>query len=306
MKLSILFLLPAASIAFAPARFPGHAVAPMRSPNLVFRNELDDACETVVGTTEDLIGKADDLALSRVMRAVDHAPMIFTLRALCDKAGISAKMWSVSSNPSAFAGLTTALTVPTWCFHVWALIAVAQMASVTKSVLAADANELSQADITANSAANFMAARAIGSANPLQDTLLAALVSGYALRKGSGGGAVTVHKAAMQLMSSFTSILAILGLVSAASARIPLLCDQAQLINWIGISAYYAIATRSGNGTVRKAVNAGVAGGIIYSTLQGGLNLSLNVGSIATNIGVVGMAYVAYESINRLRKAVME
>ena len=188
MKFSLAFLLPALALGFAPQG----RLAPMRSSSLVTRNELDDACEKISDTTEDYMGKADSLVLNRAMRFVDHAPMILTLKALTEKAGISARMWSISSNPGAFAGLTTALSVPTWCYNVWVLVAVAQAASIAKSALASDGNELSQADITANAATNFVAARAIGSANPLRDTALVALVSGYSLRQGNSDGAARV------------------------------------------------------------------------------------------------------------------
>jgi len=182
MKLSILLLLPVASVAFAPVRVPGLRTLP--SPSVVVnKNEIEDACDTITSTTEDVLEKADDVVLSRVMRVVDHAPILVTLKCLTDKAGIACSKWSINANPSAFAGLQTALPVPTWCFNVWALIAAAQVASVAKSALAENTNELSQNDITATAAANFAATRAIGSANAVLDTGLAAVVSGYALRK---------------------------------------------------------------------------------------------------------------------------
>jgi hypothetical protein len=301
MKLSLFFLLPIASVAFAPAsRF-----ATRTNGITVTRNELDDACEKIVSKTEECIEKADNLVLSRVMRFVDHAPILLSLKCLADKAGMAcAKSGVITTSPTSFTGLGTALAVPTWCFNIWAVIAVTQLASVAKSALAEGGNELSQKDITSTATANFLAVRAVGSANPLRDTALTAIVSGYALRKNSGDGAVNVHKAAMQLMSSFTTVLAVLGVVSTVAGKLSFV--NAQVTSVLGIVAYYAMATRGGNGTVKKAVNAGIIGGVVYARLAAGVSLSMDVASIVTGATTVGVAYVAYEAVNRLRTAVMQ
>jgi hypothetical protein len=144
----------------------------------------------------------------------------------------------------------------------------------------------------------------VGSANPLRDTALTAIVSGYALRKNSGDGAVNVHKAAMQLMSSFTTVLAVLGTVSAVAGKLSFV--DAQVTSVLGIAAYYGMATRGGNGTVKKAVNAGIIGGIAYARLAAGVALSMDVASVVTGATTVGVAYVAYEAVNRLRTAVFK
>ena len=238
------------------------------------------------------------------MRVVDHAPAFVTLKALADAGGISATLSGITSNPEAFTGLGTALSVPTVSFNVWAAICAIQALSLAKSALANDSNELSQADITATAAANFMATRAIGSANPLRDTILTALVSGYAVRNGSAAGDATIHSASLQLMSSFTTVLSVLGLVSAVSAKIPVVSDSANVVGLLGIASYYVMVTREGNGTIKKAVNAGILGGMLVNALKGGVSFSLTTGSLLTNIGILGTAYLAYEGINRLRNAV--
>ena len=71
------------------------------------------------------------------------------------------------------------------------------MASVAKSVLA-DKDELSQSDITAMAASNFFVARMVGSDSPLQDTVLAALVAGYAMRNSPSK--LSLHTASTQLV----------------------------------------------------------------------------------------------------------
>lgn len=301
MKLSLLFLLPVASLAFAPVRVP--SAVPMRSL-VVTRNEVDDACEKITDKTEDVLDKADSMVLGRAMRFVDHAPILVTLKALAEKAGSS--KWGIDASASAFTGLSTALAVPTWCFNIWALVAVAQIASVAKSALAEDQNELSQKDISTTALSNFLAARTIGSSCALGDTALTAVVSGYALRKNANDGAVTIHSAAMQLVSSFTTVLTVLGTISWAAAQLPFMDGRTELVSGLGIAAYYIMATRGGNGTVKKAVNAGIIGGILYARLAEGVSFTLSTANLFSGITLVGTAYVAYEAINRLRKAVMD
>jgi hypothetical protein len=314
MKLHLFFLLPIVT-AFAPEaslvnthhRHPNIA----RGGDVALKNELDSAAEKIISTTEEYVGKADDVVLNRVMRVVDHAPAFVTLKALADAGGMdvfgSFVLWNPSTwkcSTDAFAGLSTALSVPNAMYNVWAAVCAFQALSLAKSALANDNNELSQADITATAAANWVATRAIGSANPLRDTILTALVSGYAVRNGSAGGDATIHSASLQLMSSFTTVLAVLGVVSAAAAKIPFVADNVGIINIVGILASYAMVTRDGNGTVKKTVNASLMSLMLLNAIKGGVSFSLNVGSLLTNVGLVGLGYVAVESVNRFKNAV--
>ena len=303
MKLALVSLLPFAAVAFAPVRVPARVLPALAPSTLVMRNEVDDFCEQVTSKTEEVVEKADSIVLKRVMRVVDHAPMIYTLKCLANKAGISAEMWSVTTNPSAFEGLATAISVPTWCFNVWSLLIVVQGLSVAKSALADNTNDLAQSDITASAAANWAAARALGSENLLVDTMLAAVVSGYALRNNGMAGEVTLHKASMQLMSSFTTVLAVLGAISWVTAKIPIISGFEASASVLGLAAYYVMATRAGNGTVKKSVNAGIISGVLVARLAGGIGLSLNAASVVPALLLGGTAYVAYESVNRARKA---
>lgn len=263
-----------------------------RGGDLALKNELDNAAEKIVSTTEEYVGKADEVVLNRVMRVVDHAPAFFTLKKLADAGGVTPGVgiivWPIC-NTEAFTGLSTALSVPTACFNVWGFIAAFQALSLAKSALASDSNELSQADITALAAANWVATRAIGSANPLRDTILTAIVSGYAVRNGSAGGDATLHSASLQLMSSFTTALAVLGLVSAVAAKIPFVSDNTNVISLLGIAAYYAMVAREGNGTVKKTVNAAILGGMLVNALKGGVSASLTVSNLMTNVGLLGL-----------------
>lgn len=278
---------------------------PQLRSGAITKNAVDDACDKVTDTVEDVMEKGDSIVLKRAMRFVDHAPMLYTLKKLAEKAGWAAEKWSVDAPASAFTGLDTAMAVPAWCFNIWTLIAVTQVASVVKSALAEDSNELSQRDISTSALATFMATRAIGSENLLLNTGLTALFSGYALRNG-GDGSVTIHKAAMQLMASFTTVLTVLGAIPWVINKLPDFSASGDVVSVLGIVAYYLMATRGANGTAKKAVNAGVIGGILYARLADGINFSLKASSIVPGITLVGTAYLAYEAINRLRKAVMD
>ena len=177
--------------------------------------------------------------------------------------------------------------------------------NIDKSALASNGNELSQSDITALALSNFVAARAIGSENPLLDTILVALVSGYALRNGSASD-VTIHSTSLQLMSSFTTVLSVLGAVSWISARIPILADSASVVGLLGLASYHVMATREGNGTVKMFVNAGILFGMLLGAMNEGFDLSLTPENAMKTIGRLGTAYVAYEGIERFRAAVMD
>ena len=92
--------------------------------------------------------------------------------------------------------------------------------------------------------------------------------------------------------------------MSAIAAKITVLGDVAGVTGLLGVAAYYVMVTREGNGTAKKAVNAGILSGMLVNAVKGGVTFSLTVGSLLTNVGLVGMAYLAYEGVNRLRKAV--
>lgn len=306
MKLASLLLLPAAAVAFAPVS--PIVVSPTRASTVTLHDALDDvddAVKKIEDTTEKYAGKADDLVLNRAMRFANHAPILVTLKALADKAGMSATLTgSVTANPGAFAGLSTALSVPTWCYNVWALAALSQLASVAKSALASDSDELSQADITATAVSNFAAVRMIGSANPLRDTIITALVSSYALRNNNAAGDVTVHNASTQLVASFTTTLAVLGTVSAAVARIPFLSDIPELSTLLGVASMYIINKRADNGTVKNAVNGGILAGMLYNRVIGGLSFALTGASLMSTITLFCLASVTTGAVNQVRKAV--
>jgi len=94
MKLSALILLPATALAFAPQQ-PVSLFPTSRVSNVALRDvrgDVDDAVKKIEDTTEDYVGKADELVISRGMRFANHLPVLVTLKALADKAGMSASL----------------------------------------------------------------------------------------------------------------------------------------------------------------------------------------------------------------------
>ncbi|KAL7498731.1 hypothetical protein ACHAWT_006706 [Skeletonema menzelii] len=270
---------------------------------------IDGVGEKVIDTTEEYVKKADDVILGRVMRIMDHAPAFVTLKTLADAGGISASLSSIVSHPETFkaAGLDMALDVPTMSFEIWTLICIFQALSLAKSALANNGNELSQSDITALAMSNWVAARAIGSENPLLDTIIVALVSGYALRNnGNASGDATIHNTSLQLMSSFTTVLSVLGSVAWVSHKIPLLADSASVVGLLGLASYHVMATREGNGTVKMFVNAGILFGMLLGAMEGGFDLSVTPENLMKTVSRIGTAYVAWEGIERFRAALMD
>ena len=119
-------------------------------------------------------------------------------------------------------------------------------------------------------------------------------------------GDPSIHSVAPQLLSSFTTVLSVLGVVSAVAAKIPIVSDSANIISILGIGAYYAMVTRDGNGTVKKAVNAGVLGGMLVNAVKDGISLDLSLGSLMGNIVLLATAWLAYQAIDSLKSAVFD
>ena len=303
MRFSVFYLLAAAvtTSAFTPTQT-------IRSPGVSFTRLTADSdpvaeiCDNVVGKTEDVLGKVDEHILSRAMRLVNHVPALYTLRALGSAAGSS--RYGIDAAASAFSVASPALLgVPTALNNVWRVICLAQVASIAKSALASDRDELSQRDIAALTASNWAAAKILTSGTPLRWMAATSVISGYSARNG-GDGDLSIHNAALQLMSSFTAVATILGAANAAPSIVPFLAGKAELLAGLGLAGFYANASRAGNGQTKKIVNAAVIAGILWSKIQGGAlalttsNL-LNVGTLVT----IGTGYVAYEAIMKAKDA---
>jgi hypothetical protein len=271
--------------------------------NTLTLDKLNETCTDISDKTEEYVEKADSLIIDRVVRVMNHAPVLVTLMALADKTGMSISPDGFSAAPEAFEGLTGDLEIPGWCYNVWAIAAFLQLGSVARSVLA-DSDELSQNDITAAAVTNYAVARMIGSTNALLDTIIVALLAGHAMRSGSAGD-VTIHNASVQLVSAFTTTVAVLGVVAAIASRIPILKDIDATGPLTAVIAMHAITNRSGNGQVKEVVNGAILGGMALSAIRGGISLDLDVDNILSLVTTAGLLYVAYSAVDNARTALM-
>lgn len=303
MRLSVFFLLPAVALSFAPPR-PASTRPAATATSL---NAFTDVMTDLTSKTEAVVGKADGLLLRRVMRVVNHLPAVVTLKAFAEAAGSSKYGVDVAASTFSYSA-PSLLSVPTWIGNVWSVVCVAQIASLAKSALASDGDEVDQAGVSALAASNYAAAQVLGSATPLRWLVATSVLSSFGARNNnnnnSGGGDLTVHSASSQLMSGLTTAVAVLGVVAALPTVVPFLGNQPELLAGIGLVAFYGLVSREGNGLVKKVVNAAVVGGILASRVAGGaLKLSLdNIISFGTLV-TAGTAYVAYEAIMKAKDA---
>ena len=169
--------------------------------------------------------------------------------------------------------------------------------------MASDGDELSQSDIAGLTVANWAATRAITSATPLRWLAATSIISGFSARNG-GDGPITIHNAALQLMSSFTAVVTILGVTNAIPSVVPFMDGKAELLAGLGLVGMYANSNRNGNGTTKKVVNAAVIGGILWGRIAGGA-LALTRSNIVafSTIVTAATAYVAYGTIMKAKEA---
>lgn len=293
-----LVLLPALTWAFAPV--PVHRGMSVRLPPLT--NKVTDATDDIIERAESALDKVDDVVVNRAMRFVDHAPVLATLF-YYGKQAASTNM-GIDAAPAVFASAVATpalLAVPTWIYYIWPAVSVIQLASVAKSALDDDGNELSQGDISALAVSNICAAKALTSSNPLIYLALTSIVSAAPLR-GASSTDVTIHNAAFQIMSSFTAVAAILAGVAQLPTWLPFFDGKGELTATIGVALYYLIASRDANTTVKKAVNAGVLGGIIWGRLATA-GIALTKSSLLS-VSLLSAVYVAYVAFDSLRKDV--
>jgi hypothetical protein len=293
MRVAAFFLLPVLAFSFAPQQ------SIRTVPTRLTGNAVDDLCSDVVSKTEAVVEKADNLILKRAMRFVNHFPAFYTLKQFATAAG-SCKLGADAAASTFSYSSPALLALPTWLNNIWRVACVFQIASLAKSALASDSDELSQGDISALAAANFAATKALSSGS-LQWLVATSVLSSYSARSG-GGYELRVHTGAIQLISSFTTAVAILGVAAAIPNVVPLLAGQEEILAAIALAATYAAGTRGGNGKIKKVVNGLVIGGILWAKIAGGAlnaNNLLNLGTVVT----AGTAYVAFEVIKRAKDA---
>jgi hypothetical protein len=300
---SLLFCLPVAA-AFAPQPHLSVRVAP--SPHLLKSvSTVAEGCDEVTGKLDTLLEKADNLVVSRLFRVVNHAPGYVTLGYLAKQLGST--KWGMDIAPGALSIASPAyLAIPSWTGYVLRLIVFLQAASMAKSALANDTDDLSQADISALAVSNVALGRALAGGSAV-NWAIAAIASGYGMRTGNSGGEATIQTMGIQLTTAVATVAAVMGAAAQLPSLVPFLANQAELTAGIGLAAFYCLATRGGNGKVKKVVNAVVSGGILAGRVAGGAlaltmpNL-LSVGTLVT----AGTAYVSYISIDKARTALFD
>lgn len=301
MRLATLFLLPILASGFVAhpvVNSPRSTLTPLKTmAEAAPLTELGDELNNKISA---VLKKADSLVLNRGMRLLNHASVIYTLKELTQKLGSS--RFGLDIAPSALSLFTPpGLAVPAWVGYILPVLVVSQVAAVAKSVLADNKDDLSQQEIAEMTASNFCLTRALMNSS-LTNWAIAAIVSGHAARSGNADGEPNMQNLNTQIASSVTTVAAVLALAAQLPAWIPILAGQAEVTAGLGLVAYYAMVTRSGNGKVRKVVNAAVIGGVLLSKIAGGaLKVSnlLRAGTLVT----AGTAYVAWIAIDKARES---
>ena len=109
---------------------------------------------------------------------------------------------------------------------------------------------------------------------------------------------MTIHNSSLQVMSSFTTVLTILATISKTASYVPFLAGKESVIALAGYYAYYALVTREDNGTVKKSVNAGIIGGILWNKITTG---ALNFGSIGAVLSMSSVHMLIDQGLVRKR-----
>ena len=195
------------------------------------------------------------------------------------------------------------------CYNIWALCVLLQLASVVRSALA-DKDELTQGDVTAMAATNFFVARMVGSDAPLQSTVLAALVTGYAMRNNVGASSAaktSLHTASVQLASAFLTTSATLGVVAFLAALIPSIPIVGGYVpdvsTLLAVVAMHGITNRAGNGSLKEIVNGVILTGMALNAIKGGIDLSLDFDSVLSNVTTAFLLFVTYQAVDNARAA---
>lgn len=239
-----------------------------------------------------------------MQRFVNHAPMIVTLGTLLKQ--LESTKFGLDIAPSALniavpAGLGA---IPTWIGYALPVMVVTQVASILRSSLAEEKDELSQEDISAGAVSNFALARALQAPSTL-NWAVAAIASGYYARIHRDDNAPKLSNLSLQITSSLASVATVLGVAAKLPSFLPILQGQEHVTALVGLLGYLGLASREGNGTVKKVVNASVIGGVLVSKIaSGALNASnlLRVDTLVT----AATAYVAAVSVDKAREALMK
>lgn len=153
-------------------------------------------------------------------------------------------------------------------------------------------------------ASNFFVARMVGSGS-LQDTVLAALVTGYSVRDGAS----SLHT---ELASAFLTTSATLGVVAYLAGLIPSIPVVGDLLavvatgKLLAVVAMHGITNRADNGTVKEIVNGAILAGMAFDAISGGISFALDLDSILANVTLALLLYVSFQAMDNARQAVLD
>lgn len=304
-SVALLFALLKSSDAFAP-----HTKA--RQPDVRILGKLEaaevtaltDATNTVADKVDDVLERADELILRRAMRVVNTVPALYTLSELAKAAG--SVNFGIDIAPSVLSIAAPAgLELPMWIGYALPLIVVSQVASLAKSALAENNDELSQSQISQLLVSNVCLARAVTSPS-LLNWAVVSVVAGFAARNNKDSGDWNIHNASTQVTASVATVATVLALANKVPEVLPMLSAQAGLPQVVsaaaGLIGLYGLVTRNGNNKTRKVVHAIVTTGIVVGKVtQGALNIN-NLANLGTAI-FAGSAYVGWVAFDKARKA---
>jgi len=304
MRTFAILLIPALASAFSPSSQVASTLnrGGGISLNGVKEDVLDKYADELSSTTESVVEKVDDLVLRKALTAANHVPVLFTLKNLGEAAGSS--NFGVDAAASAFsAGPATAVAIPAFISNLMPLACAIQLASMAKSALAGD-NEVSQADITATAVTNYALMKAITTGD-MAWLLASAVASSYPNRSGANFKA-GIHTLSLQIMSSVTTLTAVLAVVTKACSYVPFLDGKDEFVGLLGLLGFYSHSKRQGNTTVKKSINAAAALGMLWSKVSSG---ALNISSVSSvlslkTVGLLGTAALAYNAAKSAKEAI--
>jgi len=263
MRTFAFLVIPALAASFTPTPQTSTFT---RGGSISVQKYIDEYADTGTSKVEALCEKADDLVSRKALDTLNHVPLLYTLYGFGQAAGSS--QYGIDAAAAAFTNFpATAFAIPAYVGNLFPFLAAIQLASVAKSALASS-NEIDQGSITASSVSYYAATKALTSGG-LPWLIVTALVSSYPNRNGASFKA-GIHNLSTQILSSVTTVVAILASITKVCSFIPFLDGKDEVVALLGLFGFYANSKRAGNSTVKKSVNAAVILGLLWSKISGG------------------------------------
>jgi hypothetical protein len=267
---------------------------------------LTDATNTVADKVDDVLQRTDELVLRRAMRVVNTVPALFTLSELAKAAGSTKLGLDLAPTVLSIAA-PAGLELPVWIGYALPAIIISQVASLAKSALAENNDELSQSQISQLLVSNVCLARAVTNPN-LVNWAVVSIVAGYAARNNNNNNNNdwNIHNASTQLVASVATIATVLGIANKIPDVLPMLATQPGLPQVVtaaaGLIGLYGLVARTGNSKTKKVIHAIVTAGIVVGRVtQGALNIN-NLANVGTAV-FAGSVYLGWVAVDKARKA---